>query len=80
MRITYIGGPLHRHIDVRDDLRTEADAISGVTEPSYSYQGSISADGTVVEATFAHLFATPADYEAIELALHARVYTASRIF
>jgi hypothetical protein len=80
MRIAFIGGPLHRRTVQRDDLVTEADAMSAVKEPSYSYKHAVTADGAVVEATFAHVFATQADYDAIELELNDRVHSASRIF
>jgi hypothetical protein len=67
MLITYIGGPLHGRVDKREDLVTEADLLSSVRQPGYSYKGSISAQGEVVEATFTHTFVTPADYQALEL-------------
>ncbi|GAB3094849.1 hypothetical protein [Lysobacter terrae] len=72
MLISYIGGPLHGRVDKREDLATEADVVSYVKQPGYSYKGSISADGEVIEASFVHTFVTPADYEAIELDWEAR--------
>lgn len=72
MLITYIGGPLHGRVDKREDLVTEADVLASIKQPSYSYKGSVTAHGEVVEATFTHTFVTPADYEALELDWAAR--------
>lgn len=78
MLVTYVGGPLHRRTDKRDDLVTEADVRAAVQEPAYSYRSSITSHGDVVEAIFVHSLATQVDYESRELELNQLVNAASR--
>ena len=78
MLITYVGGPLHRHTDRREDLVTEADARAAVLAPAYSYRSSISSHGEVIEAIFVHMFATQADFDSCEQQMNRVANEASR--
>lgn len=78
MLITYVGGPLHRRTDRREDLVTEADVRAAVVEPAYSYRSSISTHGEIVEAIFVHMFASQADYDSCEQQLNRVANAASR--
>ena len=78
MLVTYIGGPLHRRVDRREDLVTEADVRAAVREPAYTYRSCITTHGEVVEAIFVHMFATDADYASRELELNLLANSANR--
>lgn len=78
MLVTYVGGPLHRRTERHEGLVTEEHAKNAVSDPSYSYKGSITSHGEVVEAIFMHEQASQADYESCERDLNQLANAASR--
>jgi len=78
--VTYVGGPYHHRTEHRADLATEDDVRAAVRTAAYTYRGSITSQGGIVEAIFIHDGATEADYESRESEIHAAANSASRIF